>query len=233
MGFCLASNQAEDLPEVIIVRSARNLGIARNSGTCPYRVCSTCGAAGHSARECPTKIVSILNSCGDESHEQNDRPSDEVCERCQEHGHNEAECPKPRCKACGSLNHRNARSFDCSEHKCSKGAMGPKEHDKNNCPEILNAICTLCGQIGHNEEPYPTRPCPACGCRTHRLPTHFECPEHVCTACDQEGHNRTNCPNNQCDTCGLFGHYPMIAFVHSVDVDIDWLIILMSTKTVH
>jgi hypothetical protein len=141
-------------------------------------------------------------------------PSDEVCERCQEleHGHNEADCPKPRCKACGSSDHGSARSFDCPEHKCSKckGAIGPKGHNKakNNYPEILNAIRTLCGEIGHDKERCPTRPCPACGCRTHRLPTHFDCPEHVCTACDQKGHNRTNCPNNQCATCGLFEHLP-------------------------
>jgi len=208
-------------------------GHRQKIGTCPYRVCSTCGATGHSARECPSKIVGIRNSRSEETHEQHDRPSDEVCERCQEHGHNETDCPKPRCKACGSSDHGSARSFDCPEHKCSKckGAMGPKGHNKNNCPEIRNTICTLCGEIGHDEERCPTRPCPACGCRTHRLPTHFDCPEHICTTCDQKGHNRTKCPNNQWDTCGLFGHLPNdCSFVHCVDID--WLNILMSTKTV-
>ncbi len=72
----------------------------------------------------------IRSSCGDETHLQHDRPGDEVCERCQEHGHNEMQWPKPRCKACGCLTHRHARTFECPELKCTqcKGAMGPKGH---------------------------------------------------------------------------------------------------------
>ena len=101
-------------------------GHRQRIGLCPYRVCRTCGATGHSARECPSKT--IVNSSTEEAQMQHDRPSDEVCERCQEHGHDEAHCPKPRCKACGSSNHQNARSFECPEHKCSKckGALDPK-----------------------------------------------------------------------------------------------------------
>ena len=40
--------------------------------TCPCRVCGTCGATGHSARECLSETVGIcnLNSCGDEAHQQ-------------------------------------------------------------------------------------------------------------------------------------------------------------------
>ena len=83
-------------------------GHRQRIGLCPYRVCRTCGATGHSARECPSKTVGVRQSCGDEAHMQHDCPSDEVCERCQEHGHNEVQCPKPRCKACGSSNHQNA-----------------------------------------------------------------------------------------------------------------------------
>ena len=89
-------------------------GHRQQRGTCPYRVCNTCGATGHSARECPSKTVGIANSCTEEAQMQHDRPSDEVCERCQEHGHDEAQCPKPRCKACGSSNHRNAAAVEAS-----------------------------------------------------------------------------------------------------------------------
>ena len=187
-------------------------GHRQQRGTCPYRVpvCNTCGATGHSARECPSKTVGIVNSCTEEAQMQHGRASDEVCERCQEHGHSEAQCPKPRCKACGSSNHQSAKRFACPEHKCSKckGALDPKGHNKNNCPQILCAICTLCGEVGHDEERCPTRPCPACGNRTHRSPTHFECPEHICATCGEKGHNRTNCPTSQCETCGLLGHLP-------------------------
>ena len=184
-------------------------GHRQKRGTCPYRECNKCGATGHSARECPSKIVSVRHSFTEEAQMQHDRPSDEVCERCREHGHIEAQCPKPRCKACGSSDHRNAESFECPEHKCTKctGTLDPKGHNKNNCPEMLNTICTLCEEVGHDEERCPTRPCPACGNRTHKSPMHFECPEHICATCGEKGHNRTNCPTTQC-TCGLFGHLP-------------------------
>ena len=129
-------------------------GHRQKIGSCPYRVCNTCGATGHSARECPSKT--IVNSSTEEAQMQHDRPSDEVCERCQEHGHDEAQCPKPRCKACGSSDHRNAKSFECPEHKCSKckGALDPKGHNnlKSNYPQILSTICTLCEEVGHDEE---------------------------------------------------------------------------------
>ena len=201
-------------------------GHRQKIGSCPYRVCRTCGVTGHSARECPSKT--IVNSCTEEAQMQHDRPSDEVCERCREHGHIEAHCPKPRCKACGSSDHRNAGSFACPEHKCTKckGTLDPKGHNKNNCPQILSTICTLCEEVGHDEERCPTRPCPACGNRTHKSPMHFECPEHICATCSEKGHNRTNCPTTQCETCGLFGHLPNdCPFVNCVDVPIDWLYI--------
>ena len=206
-------------------------GHRQKRGTCPYRECNKCGATGHSARECPSKTVSVRHSFTEEAQMQHDRPSDEVCERCREHGHIEAHCPKPRCKACGSSNHQNARSFECPEHKCSKckGALDPKGHNKNNCPQILSTICTLCEEVGHDEKRCPTKLCPACGNRTHKSPMHFE---HICATCGEKGHNRTNCPTTQCETCGLFGHLPNdCPFVNCVNVPIDWLNILMSTKS--
>jgi hypothetical protein len=58
----------------------------------------------------------------------------------------------------------------------------------------LSTICTLCEEVGHDEERCPTRPCPACGNRTHKSPTHFKCPEHICATCGEKGHNHSNCP---------------------------------------
>jgi hypothetical protein len=114
------------------------------------------------------------------------------------------ECPSKtvsvrKCKACGSITHRNAKSFECPEHKCMKckGALDAKAHNKNNCPDMLDTICTLCEEVGHDKERCPMRPCPACGNRTHKSPTHFECPEHICATCGEKGHNRTNCPASQ------------------------------------
>ena len=94
-------------------------GHRQKRGTCPFRVCSTCHQIGHSARECTLKGVAhqqrndaSTNSCDDRAQHS---LSDEVCERCQEHGHNESSCSKPRCKACGSSTHKNAKSFECPE----------------------------------------------------------------------------------------------------------------------
>ena len=119
-------------------------GHRQKRGTCLFRVCSICHETGHSARECTSKSVGIRNSCDDGTHQQRDSPSDEVCERCQEHGHNETSCSKPRCKACGSSTHKSAISFECPEHKCSKckGALDPKGHNRNNCPEarLVNGV---------------------------------------------------------------------------------------------
>ncbi len=89
----------------------------------------------------------------------------------------------------------------------------------------------LCEETGHEEDRCPTRPCPACGLRTHRHPTHHACPELICSTCNEKGRNRTNCPSTQCEICSLFGHLPS----DCVDVDIDWLNIssLLSTKRGH
>jgi hypothetical protein len=34
-------------------------------------------------------------------------------------GHNEAKCSRPKYRACGRSTLRNARSFECREHKCT------------------------------------------------------------------------------------------------------------------
>ena len=107
-------------------------GHRQKSGKCPYRVCSTCGATGHSARESPYRTVGICNSCGDGPQQHHDRPRVDECEHYQGRGHIEANCPKPRCKACGRSDHRNARNFECREPKCTKcrGVMTPKGQNK-------------------------------------------------------------------------------------------------------
>ena len=94
-------------------------GHRQKSGTCPYRVCSTCGATGHSARECPFQTVGICNSCGDETQQQHDALATRLCVHCQEHGHDEAKCSRPKFRACCRSTLRNARSFECREHKCT------------------------------------------------------------------------------------------------------------------
>ena len=39
----------------------------------------------------------------------------------------------------------------------AKARWIPKGHNKNNYPEILCAICTLCEEVGHDEERCPTK----------------------------------------------------------------------------
>ena len=61
---------------------------------------------------------------------------------------------------------------------------------------------------------------------------HIKRPEHICTTCKEKGHNRSNCPTTQCDTCGTFGHLPNdCPFASCVDVEVDWLNILLSTQS--
>ena len=183
-------------------------GHRQQRGTCPYRVCNTCGETGHSARECNPRC----KACGSSDHRNSSSFAcpEHKCSKCKgaldPKGHNKNNCPgsavcEAVCEACGSSDHRNAKSFECPEHKCTKckGTLDPKGHNKNNCPEMLNTICTLCEAVGHDEKRCPTKPCPACGNRTHKSPMHFECPEHICATCGEKGHNRTNCPTTQCE----------------------------------
>jgi hypothetical protein len=81
----------------VIVRCARNLGIARRAASARIE-CAAHAVRPAMLRECRSRTVGVCNRCGDETHQQHDRPSDE---RCQEHGHIEANCFKPRSKACG------------------------------------------------------------------------------------------------------------------------------------
>ena len=182
-------------------------GHRQKIGSCPYRVCNTCGETGHSARECnPNRC----KACGSSDHRNSSNFAcpEHKCSKCKgaldPKGHNKNNCPRSAvceatCEACGSSDHRNAKSFECPEHECTKckGTLDPKGHNKNNCPEMLNTICTLCEEVGHDEERCPTRPCPACGNRTHKSPTHFKCPEHICAICGEKGHNHSNCPASQ------------------------------------
>ena len=160
--------------------------VGHDEERCPTRPCPACGSRTHKSPTHFTSLVNVLNTYAQ-------RAAKKVTI-----GHNRTNYPttqcNPRCRACGSSDHRNPSSFACPEHKCTKckGTLDPKGHNKNNCPEMLNTICTLCEEAGHDEERYPTRPCPACGNRTHKSPTHFECPEHICATCGEKGHNRVH-----------------------------------------
>ncbi len=129
-------------------------GHRQKSGTCPYRVCSTCGATGHSARECPSKTVGICNSCGDETDQQHDALETRLCVHCQEHGHDEAKCFIPKYRAAAgqpseTLGASNAVSKN-ARTKC-EGAMDPNGHSKTNCRETMDRICTICEECGSSK----------------------------------------------------------------------------------
>ena len=145
-------------------------GHRQKSGTCPYRVCSTCGATGHSARECPFKTVGICNSCGDETQQQHDALATRLCVHCQEHGHDEAKCSRPKFRACCRSTLRNARSFECREHKCTHEMQRrdgfKRAQNKTNSRETMDRICAICE---------------ACGSSKYPSARSFECPEHTRT----------------------------------------------------
>jgi hypothetical protein len=79
--------------------------------------------------------------------------------------HAAAQCTEP-------LRASNAPSTSARSAKAQL-AMGP---EGTTAPRRRTPICTLCEVTGHDEERCPTRPGPACGCRTHRLPTPLEFP---------------------------------------------------------
>ena len=102
------------------------------------------------------------------------------CNMCGATGHSAREC-KTRCNACGSSMHRTASSFECpraqvQEVQRRSSRWVQKGTEGTTAPRRRTPICTLCEVTGHDEERCPTRPGPACGCRTHRLPTPLEFP---------------------------------------------------------
>jgi hypothetical protein len=80
-------------------------------------------------------------------------------------------------------------------------------------------VCKSCGNFGH---------------RTHR---DRKCPDHQCAHCRKQGHSKRLCPDVQCPHCDLFGHVIKVLvdckYKHCIDVDVDWLNILLSVSASH
>ena len=78
-------------------------------------------------------------------------------------------------------------------------------------------VCKSCGNFGH---------------RTHR---DRRCPDHKCAHCGEQGHSKRFCPDVQCPHCDLFGHVNKIdcKYKHCINVDVDWLNILLSVSASH
>ena len=214
-------------------------GHRQKSNECKFRVCSKCGASGHSASECTQTKCS---ECGSTTHKsaKSFACPEHKCTNCkgtlEPKGHNRNDCPRMHgCSECGSTTHTSAKSFACPEHKCTncKGTLEPKGHNRNDCPRMETEICDECGETGHSANKCPIRPCNACGLRDHKLQTSHLCPEHVCTLCNGEeepkGHNNTICPRAECQTCKLFGHVAKdCAYANCLDVEDDWFNILFT-----
>ena len=78
-------------------------------------------------------------------------------------------------------------------------------------------VCKSCGNFGH---------------RTHR---DRRCPDHDCAHCGEQGHSRRFCPDVLCPHCDLFGLVNKIdcKYKHCINVDVDWLNILLSVSASH
>ena len=90
--------------------------------------------------------------------------------------------------------------------KCTKckAAMGPKGHNRNDCPETLDTICTLCEGLGTTRsDAQRSRVLHAVVERTDFGRT-LSVLNTYCTARGEKGRNRTHCPDIECATCCLF-----------------------------
>ena len=147
-------------------------GHRQKSNECKFRVCSKCGASGHSASECTQPAC---NECGSTTHKsaksfacpehkctnckgtlepkghnRNDCPrmETEICDECGETGHSANKCPIRPCNACGLRDHKLQTSHLCPEHVCTlcNGEEEPKGHNNTICPR---AECQTCKLFGH------------------------------------------------------------------------------------
>ena len=137
---------------------------------CKFRVCSKCGASGHTASECnrcsecgsTTHKSALSFACPEhkctncegtlepKGHNRNDCPrmQTSMCEECGEIGHSANKCPIRPCNACGLRSHKLQTSHLCPEHVCTlcNGEELPKGHNHNICPR---AECQTCKLFGH------------------------------------------------------------------------------------
>ena len=74
--------------------------------------------------------------------------------------------------------------------------------------------------------------CKSCGNFGHRSHRDHRCPDHHCAHCRKQGHSKRFCPDVQCPHCDLFGHVNKVdcKYEHCIDVDVDWLNILLQFK---
>ena len=92
-------------------------GHRQKSASCEFRVCSKCGASGHSASECTP-----CSECGSTTHKSalSFACPEHKCTNCEgtlePRGHNRNDCPRMHgCSECGSTTHKSALSFACPE----------------------------------------------------------------------------------------------------------------------
>jgi hypothetical protein len=105
-------------------------GLRQKGAECKFRVCSKCGASGHSATECKQTGCSECGSTTHQSamsfacperkcsncegtlepkgHNRNDCPRMEttICDECGETGHSANNCPIRPCNTCGIRSHK-------------------------------------------------------------------------------------------------------------------------------
>jgi hypothetical protein len=98
-------------------------GHGQKRAGCGFRVCSKCGASGHSATECNQTECNESCSTTHKSALSFACPKHK-CTNCQgtlePKGHNRSDCPRMQgCNDCGSTTHKSALSFACPEHKCT------------------------------------------------------------------------------------------------------------------
>ena len=147
-------------------------GHRQKSNECKFRVCSKCGASGHSATECnqsgcrecgsTTHKSALSFACPEhkcsnckgtlepKGHNRNDCPRMEtaICDECGETSHSANNCPIRPSNARGLRTHKLPTSHLCPDHVCTL-CYGKEEPKGDNNTICARAECQTCKLFGH------------------------------------------------------------------------------------
>ena len=222
---CGHDHRTEDCPN--FCKLCEVVGHRQKSANCQFHVCSKCNTVGHSARACKAPQLQQRMVRGEREPEKDhiqsdapmatdgDRHADDDDEECDQLNRTYDHEPDNMSNNDDDVNDHN----DIDDDDDNDDAEEPDDDDDAEEAHIECdvPVCKSCGNFGH---------------RTHR---DRRCPDHKCAHCGEQGHIKRFCPDVQCPHCDLFGHVNKIdcKYKHCINVDVDWLNILLSVSASH
>ena len=214
-------HRTEDCPN--FCKLCQVVGHRTKRANCQFHVCSKCNTVGHSARACKAPQLQQQMVRGEREPEKDHIQSDAPMATG---GDKHADDDDDECEQLNRTNDHepddNMSNNDDDADRDVNGHNDEDDYDENdNAEEALIGsdvpVCNSCGNFGHRTQ------------RDHR------CPDHKCAHCGEQGHIRRFCPDVQCPHCDLFGHVNKIdcKYKHCINVDVDWLNILLSVSASH